>query len=253
MKLAHFTTENHARWGVVEGGQVIEVVGSIYGDWELSKSRYLLSSVKILPPDSPNKLIGVGLNYADHCREAGRPIPEEPFIFLKAPTAMIGHEQAIAIPFPDHEIHHEGELTLVIRRAAKNVEPEDALNYVLGYTCGNDVSDRTMQKRDSAPTRGKSLDTFAPLGPFIVTDIGNPDKLQIECLVNGVVRQSSNTDQFVFNVPTLVSFLSKMMTLLPGDLVMTGTPPGVGPIRAGDVVEVRIEGIGTLRNSVRSA
>jgi 2-keto-4-pentenoate hydratase/2-oxohepta-3-ene-1,7-dioic acid hydratase in catechol pathway len=252
MKLVHFRVQNRDQWGVVEGDRVTEIDGSICDDFTLTNRRHQLTEINILPPANPSKLIGVGLNYVDHARETGHPVPEVPFIFLKAPSAIIGHEDAIVIPFPDHEVHYEAELTVIMKRRAKDVAPEEALQYVLGYTCGNDVSDRTIQRVDGAPPRGKSLDTFAPLGPFIVTDL-DPWNLKIECLVNGKVCQSSNTSQFVFSVPVLVSFLSRMMTLLPGDAVMTGTPSGVGPIHPGDVVEVRIEGIGTLRNPVRLA
>jgi 2-keto-4-pentenoate hydratase/2-oxohepta-3-ene-1,7-dioic acid hydratase in catechol pathway len=252
MKLVHFRARNRDQWGVVEGERVTEIDGSIFDDLTLTNRCHHLSEVRILPPVNPSKLIGVGLNYVDHAQEAGHPVPEVPFIFLKAPSAIVGHGDAIVIPFLDHEVHHEAELTFIIKRQAKNVAPEEALQYVLGYTCGNDVSDRTMQRIDGAPPRAKSLDTFAPLGPFIVTDL-DPGHLDIECLVNGEVRQSSNTSQFVFSVPALVSFLSCMMTLLPGDTVMTGTPAGVGPIQPGDVVEVRIGGVGTLRNPVQTS
>ena len=252
MRLAHFRAQDRDRWGVVEGDRVIEIDGSIYGDFALTSTGFRLETVTILPPDTPSKLIGVGLNYADHARETGQPVPEEPFIFLKAPSAIIGHDEAIVIPFLDHEVHHEAELAAIIKRRAKNVDPRHALDYVLGYSCGNDVSDRTMQRADGAPTRGKSLDTFAPIGPLVVTDI-DPSRLQVECLLNGEVRQSSNTDQFVFDVPALISFISRMMMLLPGDVILTGTPAGVGPLRPGDVVEVRIEGIGTLRNRVEAS
>jgi 2-keto-4-pentenoate hydratase/2-oxohepta-3-ene-1,7-dioic acid hydratase in catechol pathway len=189
----------------------------------------------------------------DHAKELGSPLPQVPYVFLKAPSAIIGHDEPIVIPFAEDEVHHEAELTLIMKRRAKDLDPKEVYDHILGYTCGNDVSDRTIQRADRTPMRAKSLDSFAPLGPFIVTDVADPGTLTIECLVNGEIRQSSNTDQLVFDIPTLVSFVSRMMTLLPGDVIMTGTPPGVGPIRPGDVVEVRIEGVGTLRNPVRSA
>ena len=252
MKFVRFSIDCKDRWGTVEGEDVAEIEGSVYGDFTVTRVHHNLSSVKILPPVTPSKLVAIGLNYVDHARELGQPIPKEPFIFIKASSAIIGPEDAIVIAFPDHETHHEAELTIVIKHRAKNVKPEDALRYVLGYTCGNDVSDRTMQRIDGAPTRAKSLDTFGPIGPFIATDL-NPGNLRIECLVNGQVRQSSSTAQLVFGVRALVSFVSQMMTLMPGDAIMTVTPPGVGPIRPGDTVEVRIEGIGTLRNRVQLA
>jgi 2-keto-4-pentenoate hydratase/2-oxohepta-3-ene-1,7-dioic acid hydratase in catechol pathway len=182
----------------------------------------------------------------------GRQVPEAPLIFLKAPSAVVGHEDAIVLPFADHEVHHEAELAFIIKRRAKHVQPGEAMHYVLGYTCGNDVSDRTIQWPRMARSQAKSADTFAPLGPYIATEV-NPSGLNIECRVNGELRQSSNTSQLAFDVPTLLSTISRIMTLLPGDVVMTGTPSGVGPIQPGDIVEVRIEGIGTLRNPVRAA
>jgi 2-keto-4-pentenoate hydratase/2-oxohepta-3-ene-1,7-dioic acid hydratase in catechol pathway len=251
MKLVHFAADNQDRWGVLEGDRIVELEGSVYEKFRLTHTAFALASVKILPTATPSKIIGVGLNYRDHAEEVGLQVPAAPQIFLKAPSALIGHEDAIVLPFVNHEVHHEAELAFVVKRRAKNVEPGDALGYVLGYTCGNDVSDRTIQWPDSARSQAKSADTFAPLGPYIVTDI-DPSGLRIECRVNGQLRQSSNTDQLAFDVPTLLAFLSRTMTLLPGDVVMTGTPSGIGPIHPGDVVEVCIEGIGTLRNPVRA-
>jgi 2-keto-4-pentenoate hydratase/2-oxohepta-3-ene-1,7-dioic acid hydratase in catechol pathway len=255
MKIVHFRADNRDLWGVVEYGRVVEIAGSIYEEFKHTDRSYSLEAVKVLPPVNPTKLIAVGLNYADHARETGTPIPQVPLIFLKAPSAIIGHDDPIVIPFAEDEVHFEAELTIIMKKRAKDLDPQEVYEYILGYACGNDVSDRTIQRADGGggPTRAKSLDTFAPVGPFIATDVANPDNLTIECLVNGEIRQSSNTDQLVFDIPTLVSFVSRMMTLLPGDAIMTGTPPGVGPIRPGDVVEVRIEGIGTLRNPVRLA
>jgi len=237
----------------VEHGRVVEIAGSIYAEFEQTDRSYPLEAVKVLAPVNPSKLIAVGLNYVDHARETGNAIPQVPFIFMKAPSAIIGHGDPILIPFAEDEVHFEAELAVVMKKRAKNLDPQEVYDYVLGYTCANDVSDRTIQRADRCPTRAKSLDTFAPLGPFIATDIADPDHLTTECLVNGEIRQSSNTSQLIFDIPTLVAFLSRMMTLLPGDAIMTGTPAGVGPIRPGDVVEVRIEGIGTLRNPVSLA
>lgn len=252
MKLARFHAEGEDRWGIVDGEWVAEIAGSPFGQLTATEKRRRLADVEILPPGDPSKLIAVGLNYADHAREQNAATPAEPRIFFKAPSSIIGPEDAIVLPIPEHRVDHEAELVVVMKRKAKNVEPEAALAYVLGYTCGNDVSDRVIQKSDGMPTRAKSFDTFSPLGPFISTDL-NPNDLKIECLVNGQVRQSSHTSQLLFDVPTIVSFVSKVMTLLPGDMIMTGTPAGVGPLKAGDEVEVRIEGIGSLRNPVRLA
>lgn len=252
MKFWRFRVDDRDRWGVSDGECLREITGSLYDEFSVTPLRHTFASVRILSPVVPSKLVAVGLNYVDHARELGQPVPREPFIFIKATSAIIAAEDTILIAFPDHETHHEAELTVVMKHRAKNIAPDDALDYVLGYTCGNDVSDRTIQGIDGAPTRAKSLDTFAPIGPCISTDL-DVDNLNIECYVNGEIRQSSNTAQLVFGVRDLVSFVSHMMTLMPGDAIMTGTPPGVGPIRPGDTVEVKIEGIGTLRNPVQLA
>ena len=218
--------------GVVHGEEVTEVEGSVYGEFKSTTKQHALSALKILPPSNPSKLIAIGLNYHDHAREQKLAVPEVPQSFLKAPSAVIGHGDSIVLPFLDHNVEHEAELAFIIKRVAKNVAPEDALQYVLGYTCANDVSDRTIMVVDRMPPRGKSCDTFNPLGPFVVTDI-DPHSLTIECLVNGQIRQSSNTSELIFNIPTVIGFLSKTMTLLPGDVIITGTPAGVRPIRPG--------------------
>jgi 2-keto-4-pentenoate hydratase/2-oxohepta-3-ene-1,7-dioic acid hydratase in catechol pathway len=252
MKWVRFEAQGHARWGSVVGDTITEVSGSIFGWHRQTAKRHALDAVRILPPARPSKIIGIGLNYRDHALETGQTLPTEPLFFLKAPSAMIGPGEPIVLPFPDHEVHHESELAFVIGRLAKDVAQEQALDHILGYTCGNDVSDRTVQRPRRANSMAKSADTFAPLGPYLVTDV-DPGNLGVECLVNGELRQSSNTRELVFNVQALVSYLSRTMTLLPGDVVMTGTPAGVGTIRPGDVVEVRIERLGTLRNPVRSS
>lgn len=167
--------------GIVDEESISEIEGSIYGDLTVTRVRHNLSSVGVLPPVNSSNLVGIGLDYVDHARELAQPIPQESFIFIKAPSAIIGHEDAIMIAFPDHETHHDAELRVVIKHTAKNIKPEDALRYVLGCTCGNNVSDRTMQRIGGAPTRGKSLDTFGPIVPFIITPL-NPDNLEIECL-----------------------------------------------------------------------
>jgi 2-keto-4-pentenoate hydratase/2-oxohepta-3-ene-1,7-dioic acid hydratase in catechol pathway len=195
--------------------------------------------------------VALGLNYADHATECGLPLPEQPIVFLKPPTAVIGHLDQIIYPAMSQQVDYEAELAVVIGRRAKSVPSHEARRYVLGYTCSNDVTARDLQQEDGQWTRSKSFDTFSPLGPWIVTDL-NPSRLAITCRVNGQVRQAGNTTDMVFNVWDLVSFISQVMTLEPGDVIMTGTPAGVGPISPGDVVEVEIEGIGTLKNEVIS-
>jgi 2-keto-4-pentenoate hydratase/2-oxohepta-3-ene-1,7-dioic acid hydratase in catechol pathway len=197
----------------------------------------------------PTKIIAIGLNYLDHAKELNMNIPEYPLIFMKPPTAVIGDGEIIIYPPQTQELHYEGELGIVIGKKARNVSIEEAKDYIAGYTCVNDVTARDLQRMDGQWTRSKSFDTFCPLGPRIVKDV-DPTNLAIATRVNGVTKQSSNTNQMIFNAYKLVSFISAIMTLLPGDVISTGTPPGVGELQVGDVVEVEIEGIGILRNTV---
>lgn len=197
----------------------------------------------------PTKIIAIGLNYLDHAKELNMDIPEYPLIFMKPPTAVIGDREAIVYPIQTQELHYEGELGIVIGKKARNVSEEEAKRYIAGYTCANDVTARDLQRMDGQWTRSKSFDTFCPLGPRIVKDI-DPTSLAITTRVNGVTKQKSNTNQMIFNAYKLVSFISAIMTLMPGDVISTGTPPGVGELRLGDVVEVEIEEIGVLTNPV---
>ena len=197
----------------------------------------------------PTKIIAIGLNYLDHAKELNMDIPEYPLIFMKPPTAVIGDGEIIIYPPQTQELHYEGELGIVIGKKARNISIEAAKQYIAGYTCSNDVTARDLQRLDGQWTRSKSFDTFCPLGPRIVKNI-DPTNLAITTRVNGVTKQSSNTNQMIFNAYNLVSFISAIMTLLPGDVISTGTPPGVGELQVGDVVEVEIEGIGILRNTV---
>lgn len=197
----------------------------------------------------PSKVIAIGLNYLDHAKELNMPVPEYPIIFLKPATSVIGNGGTIIYPPQSVELHYEGELGVVIKERIRNVYIEDAIKYVAGYTCGNDVTARDLQRKDGQWTRAKSFDTFCPLGPKVVSDV-DPGNLRIQTRVNGVIKQDSNTSNMIFGVPYLVAFVSSVMTLMPGDVIITGTPPGVGPILAGDTVEVEIEGIGVLKNRV---
>lgn len=197
----------------------------------------------------PTKIIAIGLNYRDHAKELNMDLPEYPLIFMKPPTSVIGNGETIVYPPQTHELHYEGELGVVIGKKARGVSPERAAEYIAGYTCANDVTARDLQRMDGQWTRAKSFDTFCPLGPKIVKDL-DPTNLAIATRVNGITRQASNTNQMIFNPFQLVSFISAIMTLLPGDIISTGTPPGVGELKVGDVVEVEIEGIGILRNTV---
>jgi 2-keto-4-pentenoate hydratase/2-oxohepta-3-ene-1,7-dioic acid hydratase in catechol pathway len=197
----------------------------------------------------PTKIIAIGLNYLDHAKELNMDIPEYPLIFMKPPTAVIGDGEIIIYPPQTQELHYEGELGIVIGKKTRNVSVEEAQDCIAGYTCSNDVTARDLQRLDGQWTRSKSFDTFCPLGPRIVKNI-DPTNLAITTRVNSVTKQNSNTNQMIFNAYKLVSFISAIMTLLPGDVISTGTPPGVGELQVGDVVEVEIEGIGILRNTV---
>jgi 2-keto-4-pentenoate hydratase/2-oxohepta-3-ene-1,7-dioic acid hydratase in catechol pathway len=212
----------------------------------------LVSHVRILAPVDRPRIFGLGYNYKAHSNEVGKPVPDLPILFMKPCTAVIGPNEAIVYP-PDGEIvHFEGELCVVIGQGGRHIPESSALQHVLGYTCGNDVSDRVLQRRESAfgcLFAGKGYDTFAPLGPAIVTGL-DPSNLQIVTRLNGEVRQNGNTRDLLFSVPYLIAYLSRHLTLLPGDVIMTGTPAGVGPFQVGDTIEVEIPSIGVLRNAV---
>jgi 2-keto-4-pentenoate hydratase/2-oxohepta-3-ene-1,7-dioic acid hydratase in catechol pathway len=200
---------------------------------------------------NPTKIIAIGLNYMDHAKEMNHQIPTYPLIFMKPSTAVILNDDYIIYPPDTKELHYEGELAVVIKNKTKNISKEDARYYIAGYTCANDVTARDLQRLDGQWIRSKSFDTFCPLGPRIISSI-DPTHLSITTRVNGSVRQKSNTDNMIFDVYELVSYISRIMTLLPGDVIITGTPPGVGSMNVGDIVEVEIEGIGILKNKVTS-
>lgn len=255
MKIYKFLQDGQARFGVLEGaGNVRIMKGSPFdGEFDLSEDTRPLSSLKLLAPTvSHPRIFGVGFNYKSHILETGRALPEIPPLFMKPDTSLIGSGDNIVYPTGSTVVHYETELVAVIGRKARNVSKGDALDYVLGYTCGNDVSERTIQRKEmsmSLMTVGKGFDTFAPVGPCIETSI-DPSKLQMKGRLNGVVVQACETSDLLFGVADLVAYLSRAITLLPGDLIMTGTPAGIGPIQPGDTFEVEIEGIGVLTNGV---
>ena len=249
MKIVRFKAGGKTRYGALEGTHVVEYSGTPFGTFKRGRKKFPVKQVVLLAPVVPSKIVAVGLNYRDHAQEVNHPIPEEPILFIKPTSALIGPDDPIVYPPLSQRVDYEAELGVVIKKRCRNVPPERAREYVLGYTCVNDVTARDLQRKDGQWTRGKSFDTFAPLGPCIATDL-DPHRLRIQARVNGQVRQSFNTDQLIFDVPTLVAFVSQVMTLFPGDVIVTGTPPGVGPLQRGDVVEVEIEGIGVLRNTV---
>jgi 2-keto-4-pentenoate hydratase/2-oxohepta-3-ene-1,7-dioic acid hydratase in catechol pathway len=247
-------------FGVLDGdGQVAQIEGHPFGSISFTGQRWPQADVRLLSPILPSKVVAVGKNYAEHVKEmATGDAPEQPLLFLKPSTSVIGPDDAIRIPPGSTNVHHEVELAVVIgARGARHVTPEQALGSVFGYTIANDVTERDMQKGDGQWTRAKGFDSFCPLGPWIETDLAalgkDPSDLAISCTVDGEPRQDGRTSQLLFGIPTLISYISDVMTLLPGDVVLTGTPAGVGPIRAGQRVECTIEGLGTLGNPVADA
>jgi len=239
-------------WGVVEDHEVWEITPDIFSPFEKTGRSFPLGEVRFLPPTNPSKVIAVGLNYVDHAKEFGRTeIPKEPLIFLKAPSALIGLNDPILIPKGVGPVDYEAELALVISKKGRHIPESEVGNYILGCTCMNDVTARAMQKKDSQWMRSKSFDTFAPVGPWIADGLPFQD-LRVESYVNGKIAQQANTKDMIFPVTKLVSFISSVMTLYPGDIITTGTPHGVGEIKSGDVVEVFIEGVGRIRNPVKN-
>ncbi len=225
--------------------------GSPFVAWEPTETIIAWDKARLLAPVIPTKIVAMGRNYADHAAESGHEVPETPMIFLKPPTTVIGPLQPIRIPPDVGEVHHEGELAIVIGKVARDVAIEDAGAHILGYTAANDVTARAVQRAEGKFTRAKGYDTFCPLGPAIDTELDPQEGLSIICRVNGEMRQTGSTADLVFGIGECVSFISRVMTLLPGDVVLTGTPEGVGPIEDGDTVEVEVEGVGVLVNPVR--
>ncbi len=250
-KFVRFLNElREERWGTVsEKGYFKEIEGDIFTQFIITDKIVEPDKVKILPPVMPTKIVAVGLNYKEHAKELNMPIPDEPIIFIKPATAVIGHLDKIIYPEQSKQVDYEAELALIIKNKVRNLSEDEVFPNILGYTCLNDVTARDLQKKDGQWTRAKSFDTFAPIGPYIETDI-KPDNVNIKLYLNDELKQSSNTSDFIFDVKTLVIFISKIMTLNRGDIITTGTPKGVGPIHKGDKVEVEIENIGRLINFV---
>ena len=254
MKFIRFTSgDTISRSGILKNDtEVVEISGDMFNKYQETDNVYQLNEIKVLPPSVPSKIICVGLNYSDHAEEMNKPLPPSPMLFMKPNTAVIAHNEEII--YPSHmskRVDYESEIAVVIGQEAYMVEEEHASEYIFGYTCINDITARDLQKIDIQFTRGKGFNTFAPFGPFIETEI-SPDNLSIMTLLNNELKQNSTTSNLIFKINTLVSFISKIMTLLPGDVIATGTPAGVGPVEPGDTLEVRIEGIGSLINTVAS-
>ncbi|GAA0279886.1 fumarylacetoacetate hydrolase family protein [Cryptosporangium japonicum] len=259
MRIALFAHPGGRAFGAVEGPAgtddpealtIAELEGVPFSGIRYTGERWALADVELLPPILPSKVVGVGRNYAAHASELGNEVPSAPLLFLKPPTSIIGPGAPIRLPIDSKQVEHEAELAIVIGgRGARQVSREDALKSIFGYTCANDVTARDQQRNDVQFTRAKGYDSFCPLGPWIETDLNWAD-VGVQALVNDDVKQDGRTKDMIFDVPTLVSYVSHVMTLLPGDVILTGTPAGVGPIVAGDSVSVRIEGLGTLTNPV---
>jgi 2-keto-4-pentenoate hydratase/2-oxohepta-3-ene-1,7-dioic acid hydratase in catechol pathway len=234
----------------VVDGEFFRLRGDVFGSPSFDKKPMPFKGAKTLTPVAPSKIVAVGLNYADHAREQNKALPKEPLIWFKAPSSLLPDGGKIEVPYPQHRTDYEAELAIVIGRRVRNVTPTAASRYILGYTAALDISDRNIQNSESQWARAKSFDTFTPLGPYIETKL-DPQDLTIQLFQNGQLRQNSNTSQLIFNCAHLVSFISANMTLLPGDVIITGTPSGVGPIASGDRLEVRIQGLTPLVNTVK--
>lgn len=249
MKILRFIYKKKEFWGALEGDSVRVLKSDPFSEISLTKKSIPLKQVRVLAPSEPSKIVLVGLNYKDHAKELKMKVPKEPIIFIKPPSSVIAHKDKIIYPEGVRRLDYEAELAFVIKKKAKNISISKAKEYILGYTCLNDVTARDIQKKDGQWTRAKSFDTFLPLGPYLETDI-KIDDLKIKSYLNGNLKQNSSTSNFIFSVECLVSFISGVMTLLPGDVISTGTPNGIGPMKRGDKIEIEIEGIGSLSNSV---
>ena len=241
-----------ALYGLLEGEQIREILGPPWTSWSQGSRTWRVADVRLLAPVEPGKIVCVGRNYVAHAAEFGHEVPKEPLIFLKPPSAMIGPGEPIVLTPQSQRVEHEGELALVVgRRCSHLKDSDDALTYLLGYSCLNDVTARDLQKSDVQFTRAKGFDSFCPIGPHIETQL-DPSDVLVETHVNGALRQSGRTSLMVYPAAFLVRWISRVMTLNPGDVIATGTPAGVGPLVAGDVVEVSVSGVGVLRNPVQA-
>ena len=252
MKIVRVKAGDDIAYGVADSEGVLIYRGTPFVAWEPTETVVPWENAQLLAPVIPTKVVAIGRNYVDHAAELGNDVPDEPLMFLKPATAVIGPDAAVVLPAISNEVHHEAELAAVVGRVARNVKAEDASQYLLGYTAANDVSARDLQMRDGQWARAKGFDTFCPLGPAIETELDPLERLAVICRVNGEVRQAGFTSDMVFGVAEIIEFVTTVMTLLPGDVVLTGTPAGVGKVESGDMMEVEIDGIGTLSNPVVS-
>ncbi len=264
MRIARFTSGGDPQFGVVTGdldehgeidpdALVVGLAGDpLYAGVKPTEEQHRLADVRLLAPVLPrSKVVGIGRNYAAHAAEMGNEVPAEPLVFLKPNTSVVGPGDAVLYPPQSREVHFEGELAVVIGRICRDVPAERAAEVVFGYTVGNDVTARDLQRRDVQFTRAKGFDTFCPLGPWVETEL-DTSALRVRTFLNGDLKQDGSTTDLIFDIPTLIAHVSSVMTLLPGDVILTGTPEGVGPMEVGDEVDVVVEGIGTLTNTVKA-
>ena len=251
MRIVRYQQDDKIHSGYLDCEQVGPITGDIFGEFSRGRKKVPLAEVKLLAPCLPSKIVGLTRNFSDRVRESGGPAPDLPTIFLKPPSTVVGPGEPISLPPQSQQVEHGAELAVVIGKRARWVTPEQASAHVLGYTCANDVTARDLIDADGLWARGKGFDTFCPLGPCIAAGL-DPAELLITCRVNGETRQMSSTHDMLFSAPKIVAFVSSIMTLLPGDVILTGTPGGRGLLNAGDVVEVEIEGIGKLSNPVKA-
>jgi 2-keto-4-pentenoate hydratase/2-oxohepta-3-ene-1,7-dioic acid hydratase in catechol pathway len=252
MRICRVTAGNEQFYAVLEKDKLKRISGTPFERHAFTGRTYSPGEYTLLAPCVPSKVVAVGLNYRGHAKEMGDELPAEPKIFLKPATSVIGPEMDILMPPQSQRVDYEAELAVVIGRTCRTVSSEDAMAYVLGFTCLNDVTARDLQKRDGQWTRAKSFDTFCPIGPWIETEM-RYDNAAVISRLNGKVCQQSRTSDLIFNIGSLVSFISGVMTLLPGDVIATGTPAGIGPMADGDAIEIEVEGVGVLRNTARMA
>ena len=243
--------DEHPKYGWLLDDKVGEIQGDLFGQYRRRDAKTPVAEVKLVAPSQPSKIVCVGRNYVEHAKELGNEVPKVPLIFLKPPSAIISNGETVMLPPQSQQVEHEAELVVVIGKRGRYVTAEEAKSYILGYTVGNDVTARDLQKTDGQWTRAKGFDTFCSFGPWIDTDF-DPSDAVVTCRVNGQMRQMASTRDMVFNVGTLIAYISSVMTIEPGDLIFTGTPAGVGELRDGDEVVVEIEGLGALRNPVKA-
>ncbi len=253
MRIVRFQTQDSKKqkYGWLLDDKVGEISGNIFGRYQRKEAFTPLSDVRLLAPSEPTKIVCVGRNYVEHAKELGNEVPKVPLIFMKPPSSIIANGETIFLPPQSVQVEHEAELVIVIGKRGRHVTAENAKKIILGYTVGNDVTARDLQKSDGQWTRAKGFDTFCPFGPWIDTDF-DPSDAVVTCRVNGQMRQMASTRDMVFNVGVLIAYITSIMTLEPGDLIFTGTPAGVGELKDGDEVSVEIEGLGIIKNKVQA-